>query len=178
MKLALVALAAVLLLALLLVGRRRVTEVEEIRPVPMVIEPEWSEPAIDNRLAPVVTEPAIDNRLAPVVTEPVMQATKSRPGWLSRNKYKVGLGGLMLLSVASRMNNWSTWKSMPRPSFSNFEAKKTETWFAGAHKISDEATKYHFAPAYDVPTITPRDMALYNDLEEPDWHDASDEHDW
>jgi hypothetical protein len=160
MRLALLALAAVLLLALLLVGKRRVTEVKpnlvEVRPVPMVIEPEWS-------------EPAIDNRLAPVVTEPVMQATKSRPGWLSRNKYKVGLGGLMLLSVASRMNNWSTWKSMPRPSFSNFQAKKYQTKFAGAHKNSDEATKYHFAPAYDVPTITPRDMALYNDLEEPDW---------
>ena len=111
MRLALLALAAVLLLALLLVGRRTVTEVKEIRPVPMVIEPEWS-------------EPAIDNRLAPVVTEPVMQATKSRPGWLSRNKYKVGLGGLMLLSVASRMNNWGTWKSMPRPSFSNFKARE------------------------------------------------------
>jgi len=154
MRLALLALAAVLLLALLLVGRRRVTEVKpnlvEVRPVPMVIEPEWS-------------EPAIDNRLAPVVTEPVMQATKSRPGWLSRNKYKVGLGGLMLLSAASRMN---TWKSIPTPRFSNFDAKKTETWLAGAHKISDEATKYHFELPYD---LTPQDIALYDDLEEPDW---------
>ena len=100
MNLALVALAAVLLLALLLVGRRRVTGVKRIRPVPMVIEPEWSEPAIDN-------------------DEPVMKATKSRPGWLSRNKYKVGLGGLSLVALAAAKQ--SPWRSMPRPSFGNFK---------------------------------------------------------
>jgi hypothetical protein len=115
MKLALVALAAVLLLALLLVGRRRVTGVKrklsEIRPVPMVIEPEWS-------------EPAIDDDLTTIVAEPVMEATKSRPGWLSRNKYKVGLGGLSLLAFAAAKQ--SPWRSMPRPSFRNFKARQID----------------------------------------------------
>jgi hypothetical protein len=105
MRLALLALAAVLLLALLLIGRRRVTEVKRIRPVPMVIEPEWSEPAIDN-------------------DEPAMKATRSRPGWLSRNKYKVGLGGLSLVALAAAKQ--SPWRSMPRPSFSNFEARQID----------------------------------------------------
>jgi len=105
MRLALLSLAAVLLLALLLVGRRRVTGVKRIRPVPMVIEPEWSAPAIIN-------------------DEPVMQATKSRPGWLSRNKYKVGLGGLSLVALAAAKQ--SPWRSMPRPSFSNFQARNID----------------------------------------------------
>ncbi len=130
-----------MLLALLLVGRRRVTGVKpnlvEIRPVPMAIEPQWS-------------EPAIDNRLATVVAEPVMQATKSRPGWLSRNKYKVGLGGLMLLSVASKMN---TWKSMPRPSFSNLQPRKHAELYPGYYELhGEEGQGNHFA-LWHLPTI-------------------------
>ena len=115
MKLTLVAFAAVLLLAVLLVLRRREAEVEppqvDIRPMPMVNEPEWSQPAIDNRPMPMVIEPAIDSRHTTVVAEPVMQASKSRPGWLSRNKYSQcqwGLGGLMLLSVLRKQSNWQS----------------------------------------------------------------------
>ena len=81
------------------------TGVKRIRPVPMVIEPEWSEPAIDN-------------------DEPAMKATRSRPGWLSRNKYKVGLGGLSLVALAAAKQ--SPWRSMPRPSFSNFKARQID----------------------------------------------------
>ena len=106
------ALAAVLLLALLLVGRRRVTgvkrKVSEIRPVPMVIEPEWSVPMV----------------IEPEWSEPVMEATKSRPGWLSRNKYKVGLGGLSLVALATAKQ--SPWRSMPRPSSRSFKARKID----------------------------------------------------
>ena len=146
-----------MLLALLLVGRRRVTEVKpnlvEVRPVPMAIEPEWSEPVIDNRSTTAVVEPVIDSRFTTVVVEPVMQATKSRPGWLSRNKYKVGLGGLMLLSVASRMNHWDTWKSMPRPSFSNLQPRKHAELYPGYYELhGEEGQGNHFA-LWHLPTI-------------------------
>jgi len=151
MKLALAALAAVLLLALLLVGSRRVTGVK-----PNLV-PEWSEPAIDLRPVPMViepewSEPAIDNRLATVVAEPVMQATKSRPGWLSRNKYKVGLGGLMLLSVARRMSNW---QSIPTPSFSDFQPRVQARHYNTIHHQN------HF-------DTTPHD-SYYDAVEENDW---------
>ena len=111
MKLALVAFAAVLLLTLLLVLRPRVTEVKprwpNNPPIPMAIEPEWF-------------EPAIDDGSTTIVTEPVMQG----PGWLSRNKYKVGLGGLSLLALGTAAKQ-SPWRSMPRPSFSNFAPRLT-----------------------------------------------------
>ena len=119
MKLALVAFAAVLLLALLLVLRPRVTEVKprwpNIHPIPMAIEPDWS-------------EPAIDDESTTIVTEPVMQG----PGWLSRNKYKVGLGGLSLLALGTAAKQ-SPWRSMPRPSFSNFApgSRSESFYYAG-----------------------------------------------
>ena len=164
MKVALVAFAAVLLLVVLLVLRRREAE---------VIAPEWSEPAIDNRPMPMViepewSEPSIDSRHTTVVAEPVMQATKSPPGWLSRNKYKVGLGGLMLLSVLRKQSNW---QSIPWPSFSNFKPELERTLYPAYYNHFGPNT--HFAPAYD---LTARELSMYDDADDAfdglDYHDA------
>jgi hypothetical protein len=73
----------------------------------------------------------------------------------------------MLLSVASKMNNWDTWRSMPRPSFSNFQPgpyAEAHPGFYELHKLN-RGEKNHYAPA----DPTPKNIALYDDLEEPDY---------